>query len=127
MGRHPRMDRGQRKASAGRHRGATRRARAWLLVRRGNRGRRRGRRRAQGRRNEGRGVTDTAKATIHTMLTEYDALKAVEAAVREAVRIFDTADVFATCDAIEHGVRDALAALDAIRKGPGNGKTGEAR
>jgi len=45
---------------------------------------------------------------------EYDALKAVEAACREHNGTpFDD-------------VQAALAALDAIRKGPGNGKTGEA-
>src|SRR3990167_2183022 len=91
------------------HRGRerpTKDPRAPVLVRRGNPGRRRGRRRAQGRRNEGRGVTDTAQPaprcvncdgiwrapqhvnktcdyTIGVLSDEYDALKAVEAAARE--------------------------------------------
>jgi len=71
-------------------------------------------------------VNKTCDYTIGVLSDEYAALKAVEAAAREAVRIFDTADVFATCDAIEHGVRAALAALDAIRT-PDDGKRGGAR
>ena len=69
---------------------------------------------------------------------EYAALKAVEAAARELVRlqIVDTTEGFdcllcgpnGHADFCEfHRLKMALAALDAIRKGPDNGKTGEAK
>src|SRR3990167_2667413 len=148
MGRHPRVDRGQRKAPPGRHRGATRRARAWLRVRRGNPGRRRGRRRTPGRRNEGRramtmnfaAIADHyylmerenaelkaskqrlmtalagATTTVLQMEAEYDAMKAVEAAARSQVNHYNDVEVEAWPRRVI-AIRDALAAIDAIRKG----------
>ena len=64
-------------------------------------------------------VNKTCDYTIGVLSDEYDALKAVEAAAR---RVTAGIDLSAVAD-----LRAALVALDAIRKGPGNGKTGEAR
>ena len=77
-----------------------------------------------------------ATTTVLQMEAEYDALKAVEAAARELATAVYTVlehgwDV-ATTEHIERvalarlAVDNSTAALDAIRKGPDNGKTGEA-